>query len=70
MNNDKLKQLIAQQNELLEQNAVQDAARIINEIAEYQQAKNDAEDKIVELRENLKKIQIKQLDVASILGND
>lgn len=70
MNNDKLKQLIARQNERLEENAAHEAARIINEIAEYQQAKTDAEKKIVELREELKKIQITQLDPTSILGND
>lgn len=70
MNNDKLKQLIARQNERLEEDASQQAARIINEIAEYQQAKSDAEKKIVELRTELKKITVASLDVSSILGND
>lgn len=69
MNNDKLKQLIARQNERLESNATEEAARIINQIAECQQAKNEADKEIAQLREQLKKIQIQQLDETSILGN-
>lgn len=37
MHNDKLKQIIARQNERLEQEAVSRASEIINEIASYQQ---------------------------------
>lgn len=69
MNNDKLKQLIARQNERLESNATEEAARIINQISECQQAKAEADKEIAELRDKLKKIQITQLDETSILGN-
>ncbi len=69
MNNDKLRQLIARQNERLESNATEEAARIINQIAECQQAKAEADKEIATLREQLKKIQIQQLDETSILGN-
>lgn len=69
MQNETLQKLIARQNERLEEDATQKAAKIINEIAELQQAKIDAEAQIQELREQLKKIQIPQLDPTSILGN-
>jgi len=69
MNNDKLKQLIARQNERMEQNAAEEAASIINQIAECQQAKAEADKEIATLREKLKAIQVAQLDETSILGN-
>ena len=69
MDNKKLKALIALQNERMEQSAAEEAASIINLIAECQQAKADADKEIAELREKLKKIQVAQLDETSILGN-
>lgn len=70
MDNTKLRQLIARQNEQLEQSAASEAASIINEIAEYQQAKVDAETAIAGLREKLKKLTVQQIDPISILGGD
>lgn len=69
INNDKLKQLIARQNERFEEDAAERASSIINEIASLQQAKVDADKQIMVLREELKKIQVTQLDESSILGN-
>lgn len=69
MTSDKLNQIIADKNERLERSAVDQARRIIDEIAEYQQAKVDAETKIASLREELKKIEVVQINAASILGN-
>lgn len=68
MTNDKLKQIIAHKNEQLEQRAVNRAREIIDEIAEYQEAKTTAEKKIVELRAELKALEIQQVDELSILG--
>lgn len=69
MHNDKLKQIIARKNEQLEHEAVNRAAEIINEIADYQQAKVTADAKIVELRAELKALQIQQINETSILGD-
>jgi seryl-tRNA synthetase len=69
MDNNKLKQLIARQNERAEENAAIEAARIINQIAECQQAKLEADKEIETLRKRLKEISVPQLDETSILGN-
>jgi hypothetical protein len=69
MNNDKLKQIIAHKNERLEQEAVNRASEIINEIAEYQQAKKDADKAIEKLRVELKTLEIDQINETSILGD-
>lgn len=69
MDNNKLRQLIARQNEQLENTATEQAARLINQIAECQRAKVDADKEIETLRAELKKIQVQQLDETSILGN-
>jgi ppGpp synthetase/RelA/SpoT-type nucleotidyltranferase len=68
MNNEKLKQIIARQNEQLEYHAAEEAAQIIKEIAACQQSKIDADKEIAELRKRLKEIQVAQLDETSILG--
>lgn len=69
MNNDKLKQLIARQNERLENHAADEAARIINAIAECQQAKSGADREIAGLRDKLKKLEVAQINETSILGD-
>lgn len=69
MTNDKLNQIIADKNDRLERDAVDQARRIIDQIAEYQQAKVEAETRIAALREELKKLEIVQVNAASILGN-
>lgn len=69
MHNDKLKQIIARKNEQLEHEAVNRASEIINEIADYQQAKVTADAKIVELRAELKALQIQQINETSVLGD-
>lgn len=68
MTNDKLKQIIARKNEQLEQQAVNRASEIINEIATLQQAKKDADAEIVTLRAELKTLEVQQVDETSILG--
>lgn len=68
MTNDKLEQIIARKNEQLEYDTVRRATEIIDEIAEYQQAKVEAEKKIVELREELRKLEIPQVNKVEILG--
>lgn len=69
MNNEKLKQIIARQNEQLEDRAADQAREIIRAIAECQQAKVDANKEIEELRAKLKTLTVQQIDETSILGN-
>lgn len=69
MTNDKLSEIIQEKNERLERDAVDRARRIIDQIAEYQSAKVDAETKIIALRDELKKLEIVRVEPTSILGN-
>lgn len=69
MNNDKLRQIIARQNEQLEDRASEQAREIIKAIGECQQAKIAADKEIEELRAKLKTLTVQQIDETSILGN-
>lgn len=68
MDNNKLKEIIARQNEQMEQRAINRAHEIIGEIAELQQAKRDADKDIETLRTELRLLTPDQLDETSILG--
>lgn len=68
MTNDKLRQLIAEQNENSERETAYRAKEIIREIAACQQAKVDADKQIAGLREELKQLTAPSLDENSILG--
>ncbi len=68
MDNNKLRQIIARQNEQLEDRATEQAREIIKAIAECQQAKIDADKEIEELRAKLKTLTVQQIDETSILG--
>lgn len=68
MNADKLNQIIERKNERLEERAVNEAQRIIEKIADLQIAKQDADTKIIELRAELKKLEVQSVDAKSILG--
>ena len=68
MTNDKLRQLIAEQNDESERQTAYRAKDIIREIAGLQQAKLDADKKIAGLREELKHLTAPSLEDTSILG--
>lgn len=68
MTNEKLNQIIARKNEQLEQEAVYAAQRIIDGIAQCQGEIRQNEAQIATLREELKKLEIQQLDSTKILG--
>lgn len=68
MTNDKLRQLIAEQNDESERQTAYRAKDIIREIAGLQQAKLDADKKIAGLREELKQLTAHSLEETSILG--
>lgn len=68
MTNDKLRQLIAEQNDESERQTAYRAKDIIREIAGLQQAKLDADKKIAGLRDELKQLTAPSLEETSILG--
>lgn len=69
MDNQKLREIIAQKNERLEERAVDRAHEIINEIAKCQEAKRAADIEIEKLRTELKTLTAQQIDETSILGS-
>lgn len=68
MNIEKLKAIVAEKNQNLEQEAVYKAKCIIDNIASCQKNIQTHEQRIVELREELKTLTIQQLDETKILG--
>lgn len=68
MTNDKLRQLIAEQNDESERDAARRAKDIIRQIAACQQAKVDADKEIAGLREELKHLTAPTMEETSILG--
>jgi hypothetical protein len=68
MTNEKLRQLIAEQNDESERHTASRAKEIIREIAACQQAKVDADKEIAGLREELKQLTAPSMDETSILG--
>ena len=68
MTNDKLRQLIAEQNDESERLTASRAKAIIRQIAQCQQAKLDADKEIAGLREELKQLTAPTMEETSILG--
>lgn len=68
MNIDKLHEIIAAKNERLERETVNQARDIIDQIGSLQSAKTDIDRKLVELRTELRALEIVQVDATSILG--
>lgn len=68
MEKSKLLEIIAHKNDNLERMAVHTAQQIIEDIAELQQAKIQADEQLQTLRAKLKALQIVQIDPTSILG--
>lgn len=68
MNAEKLRQIIGRKNEQLEQEAVYTAQRIIDGIAACQLEIRQNEQQIADLRNELQKLEIQQLDETKILG--
>ena len=69
MTNEKLRQLIAEQNDESERQTAYRAKEIIRQIAACQQAKVDADKEIAGLREELKQLTAPTVDGTSILGD-
>jgi hypothetical protein len=68
MLNDKLAEIVAEKNSDLERAAVAKARQLIDEIATNQHSIEQAQQRIVECRNQLRGLQVQQLDVGSILG--
>lgn len=64
----KLRKIIDDKNERLEDNALRTAATIIDNIAFEQKNIANATERIIELRKELATLQIEQIDPATILG--
>lgn len=70
MDRNKLNKIIEKQNEEREYQALRQAESIIAEIAKEQNHKRQADERIVELRGELKALEVEQLDQAEVLGGD
>lgn len=68
-NTAQLDKLIARKNEQLEHEAAQNAGYIIDQITSLQAANANNNKRIEELRKQLKELEVKQVDRASILGD-
>lgn len=68
MTNDKLQEIIAQKNGDLERAAVAKARQLIDEIAEARHTIEKAQARIGECQQQLRGLQVTQLDAGSILG--
>lgn len=64
----KLNELVARKNEQLEEEALNHARQIINDIAREQQRVQDSAKRISELQAELKALNITSLDPKTILG--
>jgi len=70
MQKETIHQLIADKNKELERSTLRSAESIIDSIAKQQEIIHIAEEKIVELRKELHALEVKALDVKSILGGE
>ena len=70
MDNAKLQAIIERKNDRLERDALDEAAGIIDAIANKQLLIVRTQSEIKELREKLTALEIEQLDSASILGGE
>ena len=68
MNQDKLKQIIADKNERLEDDALRTAACLIEMIAKEQKEISARTENILKLRRELAELEVTQLDSTAILG--
>lgn len=68
MNIEKLQSIIAQKNQRLEDQAVRTADELINDILELTDAIAEAQQQIAEKREELKKLEIRTVNTAVVLG--
>jgi hypothetical protein len=69
MTNEKLKEIIDTKNGDLERVAVNKAKALIDSIAQQHESIAASHQRIQELREELRKMQVQTIDAASILGN-
>lgn len=70
MEDSKLRQLIDDENERLEEEALRDARNIIQSIVKEQQKIRDAQSAIVEYRKELKDLGVEVVDPTAVLGNE
>lgn len=68
MQQDKLHEIITKKNNQLEQEALNEASSIIEQISMKQESINRTQKDIEKLREQLKSLEIEQLDSKVILG--
>ena len=68
MDQSKLKKIIDEKNERREEDVLRDAARVIEQIAKYQQDIKELNERIVELRKELAALEVERLDPSTILG--
>ena len=68
MTQDKLVEIIAQKNDDMERAVTAKARQLIDQIAQQRQRIDEANQEILELRNELRSLQIKTVDAASILG--
>lgn len=69
MERTKLETLIKEKNERLEYNTLKTAENIIDAIATEQERIRKAQDRIVELRADLKALTVSQMNVKELLGD-
>lgn len=69
MTQEQLNRIIEGENERLEEQTVEKARRIIASISQHKQSIRQAEENIVQLQQELKKLEIVKLDTVQILGN-
>jgi hypothetical protein len=68
MNTDKLSGLIRRKNERLEEEALGQAEDLISKIVKEQERIKASEARIVELRDELKALEVEQIDQSAVLG--
>lgn len=68
MDNNKVREIIARQNELSEEQAVRRAHEIVARIARLHTEKSEADAEIAELRKELQNLQAPKIEETSILG--
>ena len=64
----KLQEIIAEENEDREREVLCEARNLINEIAKEQARKRAADERIAQLREELKALNVETLDESEVLG--
>lgn len=70
MQKETIRQLIADKNKDIERATLREAEHVIERIAEQQGVIEKAQERITELRKELHALEIKQLNVTSILGQE